>query len=327
MFRLSEIALIALVVLLTGCDSDFAELKFGSPVVADKVDYSNGSWIRPVYRQEIESILTAAGADPDLVKIHHDKDDYRGQTILLSTPMFGGITTEQKTAIKTALDSVVAGRSNSLNARFILHPQAPDSEIADTENESYREAVATLEAEYNTELTLDDVIIGIAYSLSDTYMAALQGNRESSGEALCTVSMTLSPLLPFRDIKIVSQDNQVTGFALVKPMNRGFASYDIPADIHVDYPLLQTKLDDKEALISTELTNSDQSPLNRGEIKTLEIQVGPIKEVKHQLGKMNNMSIFALKDTCRKMAAEKLGRPFTYSMGESFDRLESVRFL
>ena len=327
MFRLSEIALIALVVLLTGCDSDFAELKFGSPVVADKVDYSNGSWIRPVYRQEIESILTAAGADPDLVKIHHDKDDYRGQTILLSTPMFGGITTEQKTAIKTALDSVVAGRSNSLNARFILHPQAPDSEIADTENESYREAVATLEAEYNTELTLDDVIIGIAYSLSDTYMAALQGNRESSGEALCTVSMTLSPLLPFRDIKIVSQDNQVTGFALVKPMNRGFASYDIPADIHVDYPLLQTKLDDKEALISTELTNSDQSSLNRGEIKTLEIQVGPIKEVKHQLGKMNNMSIFALKDTCRKMAAEKLGRPFTYSMGESFDRLESVRFL
>ncbi len=327
MFRFAEIALIALVVLLTGCDSDFAELKFGSPVMADKVDYSNGSWIQPVYRQEIENILTAAGADPDLVKIHHDKDDYRGQTILLSTPMFGGITTKQKTAIKTALDSMVTGRSYSLKARFILHPQALDSEIAHTENESYREAVATLEAEYHTELTLDDVVIGIAYSLSDTYMAALQGSRESSGEALCTVSMRLSPLLPFRDIKVVLQDDQVTGFALVKPMNRGFASYDIPVDIHVDYPLLQTRLDDKEALISTELTNSDQSLLNRGDIKTLEIQVGPIKEVKHQLGKMNNMSIFALKDRCRKMAAEKLGRPFSYSMGKSFDRLESVRFL
>ena len=327
MFRFSQVVLIGLAALLSGCDRDFAELKFGSSVVSDKVDYSNGSWIKAVYRQSIEQILADAGADSDLVKIHHDKDDYRGQTILLSTPMFGGITTGQKTAIKTALDTIIAGRSNRLNVRFTPHLQALDSEIADTENESYREAIASLEAEYNTQLTLDDVAIGIAYNLSDTYMAALQGNRESSGEALCTVSMTLSPLLPFSDIKVLQKDDHGTGFALVKAMNRGFISYDIPADIHVDYPLLQTRLDNKEALISTELTNSDQSPLNRLTIKTLEIQVGPIKEVKHQLGKMNSMSIFALKDTCRTMAAEKLGRPFTYSMGESFDRLETVRFL
>ena len=342
MKRVVSLFVLVLAALSAGCRSDIAELKFATSVVAERVDYNTGSRIKPVYREGVIALLTEAGIDPDTVRISYDKDDYSGRTMVLNMPLFAGLSAAQENALRDALESIIKARDDDFYLNLTLRPEQIRSDAED-----YREDVKTLATEYRTQLSIDDAIIGLSYSLGDMYAAALKGSRESEGEAFCSVAVNMSPALPFTDVDVIyrpaeaigestaSADNTADkaspipqGIVLVRRPESSHSRYNIPVDITVTLgdttPAMQTKLDNKEVLLSTTFINSESVALYRKEIGAVEFQLGTMGTVQHQSRQMNYFSMQNLKEKCRFMAAERMGRPFSFTMGESIDRLESV---
>lgn len=331
MKRLIPLAVVALTALLAGCRSDVAELKFGTSVVADRVDYNTGSRIKPVYREGIIRLLTDAGIDPDKVRIGFDEDDYSNRTMLLTAPLFEGLSSPQKETLRQALNDILDARNTDFYLNLTLHRDA-----INTDDARLKEDSGTLEAAYRTQLTIDDAIIGLSYNLGSFYAAAFRGSRESEGDAYCSVAMNMSLALPFSDVELAEAETPADGTAeaaaqttvLVRNAKGRAGRYSIPVEVAVTLagqtPALQAKLDQHEVMLSTVFINSKSIELYRKEIRALEFLVGPIREVQHEYGRVSYLTLLNLKEQCRAMAAETMGRPFSFSMGESIDRLESV---
>ena len=312
--------LVALTILLSGCDNDFAALEFGQSVTTERSVYNgSGNTIKPVYRDHLDALLRAEGIDPELVDMRADQAS-RGLSVVLSTPIFGGISAEQQGTIKQALQNIIVGRTTPLGVHLTLRPNDMQTESA-----KYRQDAAALAQEYTTNLQVKDVQIGVSYGIADMLNSVMAGSKENKGEAFCSVSMTVDPQLPFIDLKVItSADGQPT-HALVKNYKNAYTRYSIPVDIVIAQPDLQAKLASHEIQMSTDITHSSAGHLNRKGTKELELQLGTLGEITHEHTKVGYLTHGKLEEKCRQMAAAA-GRPFSYHMGDSLDRLTAVSF-
>lgn len=348
--------MLLMAVLLAGCHSDIARLQFATSIVAEQVDYNTGSRIKPVYREGIIALMQQAGINPDKVRIRSDKSDFSGRTMELSAPLFDGLTPQQEDALRDALEGIIKAREDEFYLTLTLHPERID---ADRE---HHDDVQTLATDYRVKLEIDKAVIGLSYSLGDMYAAALSGSREGKGEAFCSIAVNISPALPFTDVDVIYQPAEAAaqntpneaanreaasgeaeemvnsnvppvpqGMVLVRRPEGSHGAYKIPVDAVVTLagttPPLQKKLDNKEVLLSTAFINGDSVSLYRKDISALEFQLGSMGMISHRHRKVNYFAMQNLKEKCRAIAADSLGRPFSLSMGESIDRLESLTFL
>ncbi|WP_330959337.1 hypothetical protein [Photobacterium sp. 53610] len=320
MYKFSHIGIIGLTLVLGGCGNDVnvARLNFDRPV-ADGFSLNDDEKIQQVYLDGLHQIFKEAGIAPEVVKIHFDDEKRNVRSLLLSTSEKNKITETQKASIQSAFEKILADKKSTMNVRFLLRP-----EDMETEKAEYREEAARLKKEFTTELTVKEVMVGISYSMMDSFLMAMQGTTQTEGEAFCTVAMTLSPALPFSAIVVDHKDEKPVGMSVVR------SRYAVPTDIRLAYPHLQAKLDNHQILLSTEITNnSPRESLRRiqgrGGMNQLEIELGSLGTVRHEYGKVDYSTSSSLDQRCRNMAAQ-LGRPFTFTMGDSLDRLESVTF-
>ncbi|KDM91654.1 hypothetical protein KCN56_14345 [Photobacterium galatheae] len=322
MYKFSHIGLMGLTLVLSGCGNDdvnFARLSFDRAVV--DIDYrGRDDAIQQVYLDGLQQVFKAAGIAPEAVKIHLDEEKGDVTSLLLSTSLKDGITDAQKASIQSALKKIITDKSNGMDIRFTLRPSDMETEI-----KRHREEAARLNKEFNTRLIVKEVMVGISYDMREMMLSAMKGSTWSKGEAYCTVAMTVSPALPFSDIVVNHKEEKPVGMSLVR--RQGYSGYALPTDIQLGYPHLQAKLDSHQILISTEITNSAPGAFqrrNRG-MKQMEIELGSLGAVSHESGKVNFSTSHSLDKRCRDMAIE-LGRPFTFAMGDSLDRLKSFTF-
>ncbi|MDO6707577.1 hypothetical protein [Photobacterium sp. 1_MG-2023] len=325
MDNFSRIGLMGLTLVLSGCGNDdvnFARLSFDHSVVDE--DYRrDDNTIQQVYMDGLHQIFKEAGIAPEDVKIHFDEEKLDSSSLLLSTSEKKQMTEAQKVAVQNALEQILADKKRTMTVRFSLRP-----EEMKTDKKEYREEAARLNKEYTTELTVKDVMVGISYNMLDSLLMAMQGTKRNEGEAFCTVALTLSPVLPFSGLVVNDKDEQPVSTSLIR--GHGYYAYTVPADIQLGDPHLQTKLDNSQIYLSTEITNSSQRYIlrhNQGKrgLRQLEIELGSLGPVNHEYGKVTDYVSSSLDQKCRKMAAE-FGRPFSFSMGDSLDRLSSVAF-
>ncbi|MGE8499652.1 MAG: hypothetical protein ACN6O6_19280 [Pseudomonas sp.] len=310
---------VPLALLLSGCDKDFATLEFESRVQnnAYRVDVSAAN-IMSVYRLQLSDVLRKQGIDPEQVDMRLGESG--GSTIVFSTSMFKELEEARKAALHDALKAIVDGREQAIGVTFTLRPEDMEAGSA-----GVREQAVALPREYTTGLGVKDVLIGVSYGLTDVLNSALAGSRQTDSEAFCSVSMTVEPQLPFYDLRLFEREGKPAEAMLTKNLYTPYSRDHIPVDIAVDIPELQAALASGDMEMSTQLTGDTAGGRvrNKRGISQLEILIGPLGQVSHEQAKVEYFSHTHLESKCREMAAA-LGRPFTYKMGDSLDRLRSV---
>lgn len=311
---------IAPILLLAGCGSDFATLEFDTSVRADAMQRGSSSaeQIATGYREGLIELLTEQGID--LGDIDMEVPASRGNTIVLSTPAFGGLEESQKDALHNALQAIIEARDNPFEVTFSLLP-----DDIDTTSSEVRQKVAELPQEYTARLEVKDVMIGVSYGIGDMLQSVLTGTGQSQSVASCNVSLAVEPRLPFYDLRLFDSDPESSGYRLTKNLRSSYSRDHIPVDIAVNHSELQALLVSGDAVMSTNLTNSSESFRNNRGIRQLELLLGSLGQIRHEQATVDFSSHVSIKSRCREMAAS-LGRPFSNKMGDSLDRLSSVSF-
>lgn len=320
MRQLSRVTLLVTVLLLAGCNSDFATLTFGDRV-SDGLNYETGDRIKQVYHDEIGRLLKEVGIEDGAVRILENEDDSTRTSLILTTDRFGGISDEQKKQVVEALKKHIADRKETLGAIFTLQR---DQMSQDMRRYALEDA-ANLDPEYSLRLKPDDVLIGTSYGLRDMFAAAMEGRKDATSEATCSVALKVLASTPFRSIDVASEDGSLAKVSLTRLYSSRYGIYRIPATVTLDQPELQTRLDNREIFLSTQLSNGAMSPLDKRPMSQVELFVGSLGEITHENAKVSYYEHAHLKQRCRDMAAG-LGRPFSFTFGDSLDRLEAVAF-
>lgn len=312
MRKFSPIALITLALILSGCDQDFATLDFGSSVQAN-----SGYGVKQIYQEELAELLLAENIKPSLIDLKPE-----GKSLVLATSIINGIEDAQKAALKVALENIIAYRTAPAEIKFTLRLEEVESKLASAED------VAKLKTEYSAKVKAEKVLIGVNYGIQDIMMSAFEGTNTSKSEAFCSVRLALEPALPFFGLDVVrDEQGEATDYVLLRTSKNSYGQYRIPTDIRIDQPELQSLLKSKKILMLTELTSGgiNGNPFNRKGMNAIEVRLGSLGEIEHENRNVDYWVLTNLKGKCRTMAAD-LGRPFSFTMGDSLDRLENAVF-
>lgn len=303
---------LVLPLLLSGCDNNFATLTFGQPVISDPYGHGSPSAERilPAYRDPLLELFHTQGVKPGTISMSTPTNN----SIVLSEPWFGGLDKKQRAGLQDAIQAIIDSRSNPLEATF---------SIKNRTSSHIRTKSAT--SQHDVGLTVKGVVISISYGAREILGSALNNSAQMQSEAFCNVSMGVEPELPFNALHLQQRKDEPSVYLLSKssfpPSNRK----SVTTDISVNPPELQTLIDSRQVVFSTNLTNKASSFGNHSGIKQLDLLLGPLGPVSHEQAEISYEAQTKLEAQCRDMAA-KLGRPFTFSLGHSLDRLQSVRF-
>lgn len=144
---------------------------------------SSAEQITTGYREGLIELLTEHGINPDDVDMQVPARS--GNTIVLSTPAFGGLEESQKDALHYALQAIIDARDNPLEVTFSLLPDG-----INTTSSEVRQKAAELPQEYTARLEVKDVMIGVSYGIGDMLQSALTGSGQTQSAASCNVSLT-----------------------------------------------------------------------------------------------------------------------------------------
>lgn len=314
--RKSRIVLLLIsVFVLSGCDKDFATLIFAESVYPDL----GGKGYKLVYREQLDLLLHKQGIDPAQVSM---RTEANGRELILETPLFGGLEPPQMALLQQALQKIIDQRDQGLKVEFTLRP---DDLVSD--KPEYHQQAAGLPLRYPVNLKVSKPLIGLSYGFRNKLYAIAQGteNEKRTQEMSCYIAFTVEPALTFYGLDNErSESGEITGSYLTKTYRSSYTRYDIPVDIQVQEPRIQRHLDEKKIFFSTQLTHG-RYRINRKGITELELYIGSMGEVEHVNGQVNYLKHRKLKKQCQEMAVS-FGRPFTYTMGESLDRLQKISF-
>lgn len=315
---ISYAALFLASLLISGCDKDFATLTFERSVRTDRDGLGHQDAILPDYREQLAELIRAQGVDPDLVRPR--VTDGIGRKVVLSEPIFGGLEPEQKAALQQAFEDIVKQREKPIGMTVILRP-----ENMEHATETTRQKAAELPRQYDTKVELHDVALSISFGLGDMLNAAMQGARAMNSQSYCNVTARVKPALPFFQLMTGESEQKSVAFLLVKSITSPYSRDSIPADVRFESANLQALLEQEKIVISSNLTENTQSFRNSRGLTQFEILIGQMGIIQHEHSKVDIYSHNSLKTECEAMASA-LGRPFSFHMGDSIDRLASVIF-
>ena len=300
--------------LLLRLDDDFATLRFGDSVRPD----SGHGEMKLIYREQMEQLILAAGINPDKVTMRvQGRDD----TLVLSTRMIRGIDDSQKAAIQRALKTRLDGRARDIQARFTLLPdQMPG------QREAFVQAVKAIPQTYEADLVFDKVLLGIRYDAPQPGSTSTPLQPKRSGEVSCNLGFRVEPFLPFANMKSeFRQEGQAPYVTLGKSDLSPYRYFPVPVELNFTQAEMQAYWQQGQLLPSTELSGGPNNLNNRKGVELMELQLGSLGKITHTGKQVSYYQHQSLKKRCLNQAAE-LGRPFTFFVGDSLDRLEQFTF-
>lgn len=308
------ICCIALLV-LAGCsqDRDFSRLTFDESARSDRGSRvkSDSDQVYLPYRQNLMGLLREHGIKPTEVGMRVDQNDEK--VVILSISESHG-EEERLESFQKALESVVQAREVfPLTIEFSLDLESSDN--AD-QPEDRLEPLPS----YKAAITLDGVELSHSYGLGDTFADALS-QRQPTLEAHCAIAAKVSPPLPIDYLKYEESDGDEGGRYKVS-VDDITGTY--TAAITFNSKELQTMLEQREAnpAMPTD-SRAKTEMLFRGNMGQVDLRLGPIGQVAHEHGSVDVVTHSGLRTRCTELAISK-GRPFTFFMGDSLDRLVAV---
>ncbi|KAF0862520.1 hypothetical protein [Pseudomonas sp. LD120] len=306
--------LLPLLLSLTGCKEEFATLHFQDSVRSDPKagpQYSDQG-VHQAYQQSIDAALSAQGLDPDAITLERDKAD--DKVIHLSLVDYS-LSPEQRGRLKAVFEQVTRARKGSSmnlhleldNAQASVTPAGP-SGLPDSID-------ATFELDPTFEMLLDR-----SY---DDSMRAIANRSEIQGPVSCKITAHLALPTPLKLIayQALGTDNSERG--LISLLTRSGSIAKVALKVHFDDPDLNRLMQQQTIQAwpsSSKITRPAPVPFDEFAIVIGSIGVQtltaalPFDTRKDQLQALCN----------QKMQA--LGRPFTFQMGRTLDRLTHVDY-
>lgn len=306
--------LLSLLIGLTGCKEDFATLHFEDSVRSDPKagpQYSD-QLVHEAYKQSIYTALGTQGLDPDAITLERDKED--DKVIHLRLVDYS-LSPEQRGSLKALLDQVIAARqASSMNLRLELdnaHAKVTPSGTSDLPDR----IDATLEFDPQFDMLLDR-------SYEDS-MQAIVNESEIKGPVSCKITAHLAMPTPLKLIayEALEQDNSERG--LISLLTRSGSIAKVALKVHFADPDLNRHLQDKTVQAwpsSSKITRPAPVPLDEFAIVIGSIGVQTLTAA---------LPFDTRKDQLQALCDQKmqtLGRPFTFQMGRTLDRLTRVDY-
>lgn len=306
--------LLPLLLALTGCKEDFATLHFQDSVRSDPKagpQYSD-QLVHEAYKQSIYTALSAQGLDPDAITLERDKED--DKVIHLRLVDYS-LSPEQRGSLKALLDQVIAARqASSMTLRLELdnaHAKVTPSGTSDLPDR----IDATLEFDPQFGMLLDR-------SYEDS-MQAIVSASEIQGPVSCKIVAHLKTPTPLKLIayEALEQDNSERG--LISLLTRSGSIAKVELKVHFEDPDLNRHLQNKTVQAwpsSSKITRPAPVPLDEFAIVIGSIGVQTLTAA---------LPFDTRKDELQALCDQKmqtLGRPFTFQMGRTLDRLTRVDY-
>ncbi|WP_430447647.1 MAG: hypothetical protein ACQZ2J_11910 [Pseudomonas piscis] len=306
--------LLPLLICLTGCKEDFATLHFQDSVRSDPKagpQYSD-QLVHEAYKQSIYTALSAQGLDPDAITLERDKED--DKVIHLRLVDYS-LSPEQRGSLKALLDQVIAARqASSMTLRLELgnaHANVTPSGTSDLPDR----IDATLDFDPQFDMLLDR-------SYEDS-MQAIVSASEIQGPVSCKITAHLAMPTPLKLIayEALEQDNSERG--LISLLTRSGSIAKVELKLHFEDPDLNRYLQDKIVQAwpsSSKITRPAPVPLDEFAIVIGSIGVQTLTAAQ---------PFDTRKDELQALCDQKmqtLGRPFTFQMGRTLDRLTSIDY-
>ncbi|MGC5699926.1 hypothetical protein J4P02_06935 [Pseudomonas sp. NFXW11] len=306
--------LLPLLLALTGCKQDFATLHFQDSVRSDPKagpQYSD-QLVHEAYKQSIYAALSAQGLDPDAIALERDKED--DKVIHLRLVDYS-LSPEQRGSLKAIFEQVTAARNASSmnlhleldNAHASVVPSGPSG----------------LPDSIDTPLVFDPTFDLLLDRSEEDSRRAIVSQSAIEGPVSCKISAHLSMPTPLQLIayEALEQDNIEHGLVSLLTHNNSIAK--LPLKVRFDDPDLNRHIQQKTVLVSpssSKITRPAPVPLDEFAFHIGSIGVQTLTTA---------MPFDTRKDELQALCNQKmlaLGRPFTFQLSRTLDRLTSVDY-
>ncbi|QZI70273.1 hypothetical protein K5F93_28690 [Pseudomonas protegens] len=306
--------LLPLLLSLAGCKEDFATLHFQDSVRSDPKagPQFSDQLVHEAYKQSIYTALSAQGLDPDAIALERDKED--DKVIHLRLVDYS-LSPEQRGRLKAVFEQVTDARKASSmnlhleldNAQASVTPSGP-SGLPDSID-------ATLKFDPTFEMLLDR-----SY---DDSLRAIVNRSEIEGPVSCkiTAHLTTPTRLKLIGYEALEQDNSERG--LISLLTRSGSIAKVPLKVHFDDPDLNRHMQQKTIQAwpsSSKSTQPAPVPLDEFAVVIGSIGVQTLTSA---------LPFDTRKDELQALCDQKmqtLGRPFTFQIGRTLDRLTRVDY-
>ncbi|HCW90363.1 MAG TPA: hypothetical protein DHU56_09980 [Marinobacter sp.] len=299
--------------MLMGCEQnqEFSRLTFEKSAQAYRgYTASDSDQVSSNYRNRITELLREHGIDPAKVTMQIDPENERSVVLSIRE---GSADEKQLAGFRDSLERIALARENlPLMLSFNLHLPPPGN---DTSGSEALEDVPGFEVEVN----FDGVQLVHSYGVGEAFVDALE-RRQPQTEVSCVVETRLNPPVPIEYFKLRTS-NLGKGHQFVV----GLDPYpgEMNADLVFNDHSLQNMVESLDVLVSMPVDSGAKSDMFMGRLDQIDLRIGSVGKVEHKNGRVAMDTHAILRERCRKLAID-MGRPFTFFMGDTLDRLVSV---
>jgi hypothetical protein len=306
--------LLPLLLSLTGCKEDFATLHFQDSVRSDPKagPQFSDQLVHEAYKQSIYTALSTQGLDPDAIALERDAEDDKVIHLRLADR---SLSPEQRGRLRSLFEGVTnARKASSMNLRLDL--DNAHASVTPSGSSGLPDSIdASLEFDPTFEMLL-------ARSYEDT-MSAIVSESEIEGPVTCKITAHLKMPERLQLIAYEALEDDIREPGLISLMIRSSIAK-VPLRVHFDDPDLNRHLQQKNIQVwpsSSKITRPAPVPFDE-----FAIRIGSIGVQKLTSAQPFDTRKDELQALCdQKMQA--LGRPFTFQMGRTLDRLSRVDYL
>lgn len=310
--------LLALTLLLGGCKEDFMTLHFPDSVRSDPASGPQYTdlLVHEQYKKLIFDAISARGIDPDAVVLERVKDDDKAILLRLTD---GTFSDEQRNTLRSVFDEVITARkASSLELRLELAEEKGDA----PDREQARALDFILDIQPEIELTSEFVA-----KLGDYFEPIASTVKYGiADEVKCQLSANLAPgsTLRITAYETASKGSENALMTLLTATERPAA---VNAYWRFKDPTLMHAIQSGQVnvLPSTSTTTRDTRK-TWVIVDQIALEFGSIGEQTIHPGQFGRMDQNGMKKLCAKKG-EALGRPFSFYLGDSLDRLNRVEYL
>lgn len=310
--------LLTLALLLSGCREDFATLHFPVSVRSDPTSgpqYTD-TLVHEKYTKLIYDAISARGIEPDAVVLERVKDQ---DTLILLRLADGSLSDDQRNTLRVVFDEVIQARNgSSLKLSLDLAEEngdAPDREHARTVD-------FTLDVQPEIEL-----ISKLAGIWGNGFQRMASAFKYGIGdEVKCQLSANLLPDPALR-ITAYEANAKTRENAIVTLLTSTERPAKVSAQWRFQDPALMDAIRSGQVNVSpsTSITTHD----NRRTwmvVDQVALEFGSIGQQTIHPGQLGSTNPDAMEELCARKG-ETLGRPFSFYLGDSLDRLSRIEYL
>lgn len=297
---------------LVGCEQnqEFSRLTFEKSVQAYQgYAAADSNQVSSSYRTPITELLNEHGIDPAEVTMQIDSESDRSVVLSIRE---GSANQKKLTDFHDSLKHIVLAREN-LPLTLSLNLDLPTPDSAEDAEEV---------RDYEVEVNFDGVELIHSYGFGNAFVDALEG-RKPQTEVECAIVARLNPSVPIEYFDLRT-DDPGKGHQFVVSLDP------YPDEMHADLIFndhgLQNKVENKDVLVSMPVDSRAKSDMFMGRLDQINLRLGSLGKVEHKNGRVAMDTHANLRTRCNKLAIS-MGRPFTFFMGNTLDRLVSVNFI